>query len=88
MRTSDLSLLSTGSYKSYFFDHLSKRGEFLTNSLHGGENGVFTDTLSKAVTTHLVDPGQGNELLCIQTGQEVRAVLDSAVTSTGHGVLN
>ena len=48
------------------------------------KNGVFTDVLSKEVTTYEIDSGQGNEWLSIQRGQasqKIRAVLDKSSDS-------
>src|SRR5208283_3801720 len=73
-----------GFLQDLFFDRLREREKSLTDGLYGGENGVFTDMLSKEVKTHLVDPGQRDKLLGIQIGQpgkEVRAVLDRGVNT-------
>ena len=65
--------------KEQFFDSFGEREQLKANALHSIKNGVLTDMLSKEVETHLVDSGQGNELLGIQIdqpGKEVWSVLD------------
>src|SRR5664279_846458 len=65
--------------KEQFFDSFGEREQFKADALHSIENCVLTDMLSKEVETHLVDSGQGNELLGIQIdqpGKKVWSVLD------------